>query len=95
MLPEVRAERKFLPRGGEQVGAVRFPARASQPFLTEKSNEFKGLAKGEKGEGVFPSLYIFYALSLYTPLASFLKKWSLTTLTFLTSAAIPRLSWVF
>jgi hypothetical protein len=44
-------------------------------ILTEKFNGIKGLAKGEKGERVFPTLYILYSFSF------FLEKLMLTTLT--------------
>jgi hypothetical protein len=52
-------------------------------ILTEKANEIKDLAKGEKGERLFPTLYILYSFSFFP------EKWSLTTLTFLTFAHKP------
>lgn len=61
------------------------------PFLTGKPRESVALRKGEKGEGVLPSLYIFYALFSILSSFSFHKKWSLTTLTFLTIEEIPGL----
>jgi hypothetical protein len=51
-------------------------------ILTGFLNEINDLAKGEKGERLFAYLYIYSLLP-------FFKKWSLTTLTFLTFARKP------
>lgn len=58
---------------------------AAAPFtgiLTEKPSKINDLRESEKGERLFAYLYI-YSLLL------FFKKWSLTTLTFLTFARKP------